>query len=392
VILTWNGDEIFTSADIWALRVDGTGAVASGWPPGGVLVCGESDRQLLPDIVGDGSGGSIIAWTDARGAIPQVYAQSLSGNGAPQWSADGIPLGPGGGAQYFQQLVSDGAEGAIANWIDARGPAWGVRGQRVNTLGALEWGAGGLDVGGSGGPSPDPIVFGAVASGNQFAPVFASDGFGGAFVAWQEAATPFEFEIRAQKITNGGLLAWSGGVTGTLASLVSASASPGLARLEWWSASGTPARLDRARHSGEWSAVATIHPDGGGRYVFEDHDVAPGGRYGYRLALPTASGEAIAGEVWLTVPAQDALAFAGAFPNPATDDVSMAFTLRGSGRAALEIFDLGGRRLISRDLEKLGAGSHRLRVARAGELKPGVYLARVREGEESRLQRFAVIR
>lgn len=390
-ILTWTGDDVNTNADIWALRVDSTGSVAAGWPADGVTVCGAAGRQLDSDITGDGLGGCLIAWTDARGAVPQAYAQAVSGGGALLWAQDGIPLGPGSGAQYLQQVVADGSGGAIASWMDARGPVWGPRAQRVSPLGALGWSADGIDVGGSGGPEPGGFPEGAVAAGNQFAPVIAPDGVGGAVVAWQEAATPFEHIVRAQKITAGGALAWVGGVTGTLASLVSASVSPEVARLEWWSASGWPAQVQRAQQAGNWRTRGAIRPDGQGRYVFEDRELVRGDRYGYRLALANASGETYAGEVWLTVPQADALALTGASPNPVTDDVWMAFTLRGVGGASLEVFDLGGRRVMSRAFS-LPAGAHRLRVARAGELHAGIYLARLREGGESRLRRFVVIR
>jgi hypothetical protein len=50
VLLTWSGDAFYTSADIWALRVDDAGGVAAGWPANGVLVCAATGRQLYPDI------------------------------------------------------------------------------------------------------------------------------------------------------------------------------------------------------------------------------------------------------------------------------------------------------------------------------------------------------
>jgi hypothetical protein len=393
LLLAWTGDAFYTDADIWALRVDASGSAASGWPAAGVLVCGAAGRQLYPDVVGTGSGGSLLAWTDARGAVPQVYGQALDAAGAAQWTANGIPLGPGSGAQYLQQLVPDGAGGAIADWLDTRTGLWGLRAQRVDGSGVLLWDASGLDVV-TGGAAPvlSPAAPGATGSVNLSAPVMAPDLSGGACFAWQEPATPFEYLVRAQHVNGAGVVGWPGGATGTLASLVTAHATPGLARLEWWSGTGQSAKVLRAESPGDWTTVATISPPPDGRYSLEDRNVLPGHRYGYRLVFTGSAGDVVADEVWLDVPAVGALEFAGASPNPATGPIELAFALRGGRPATLELFDVGGRRVLARDLSPLGAGSHRLRIERTEVLSPGMYVARLTEGTATRSRRIALTR
>jgi hypothetical protein len=40
-----------------------------------------ANNQMFPAIVGDGTGGAIIAWDDSRNAVDNIYAQQISANG-----------------------------------------------------------------------------------------------------------------------------------------------------------------------------------------------------------------------------------------------------------------------------------------------------------------------
>ena len=173
-------------------------------------------------------------------------------------------------------------------------------------------------------------------------------------------------------------------------SLASADASPGSVRLRWWSAlrTGTVATLESRRAETVWTSVAEIASDGQGMFSYQDTNVVPGERVGYRLASrgtpwPTS-------EVWVTVPARPVLALAGGRPNPSSGPPRIVFTLGGADPARLELFDLGGRRLESLEVGALGAGEHSLPIGSG--LSPGVYVARLTQGGRALTARLAITR
>jgi hypothetical protein len=66
---------------VYAQRATRRGEIASGWPPGGVLLAPLSPRsQFGPTAVSDGAGGMIVAWEDSRDGRDRIYAQWVSGS------------------------------------------------------------------------------------------------------------------------------------------------------------------------------------------------------------------------------------------------------------------------------------------------------------------------
>ena len=120
-----------------------------------------------------------------------------------------------------------------------------------------------------------------------------------------------------------------------------------------------------------------------------DTEVAPGERYRYRLALPTATGTAHSDEVEVSVPGAAQLRFAGATPNPATDGVWVSFELPARGDVSVELYDVNGRR-VAGTASSEAAGMHRVRLVSAGELPAGLYFARFRAGGMTRGARVIV--
>ena len=82
----------------------------------------------------------------------------------------------------------------------------------------------------------------------------------------------------------------------------------------------------------------------------------------------------------------------GATPNPSRGSLQLDFSLRDGSAADLEVFDVGGRRVIDRRLEGLGPGWHSMSVDEAQSLKPGLYLIRLTQNQESRVTRAVVVR
>ncbi|TMQ71651.1 MAG: hypothetical protein E6K80_04965 [Candidatus Eisenbacteria bacterium] len=90
VLLAWR-DHRGATADIYAQRV--TNAGTASWATDGVAVCSAVGDQEPPATVPDGTGGMILAWGDGRlTGNSDVFAQRVNGSGAAQWAANGVSL------------------------------------------------------------------------------------------------------------------------------------------------------------------------------------------------------------------------------------------------------------------------------------------------------------
>jgi hypothetical protein len=79
-----------------------------------------------------------------------------------------------------------------------------------------------------------------------------------------------------------------------------------------------------------------------------------------------------------------ALELQGARPNPSAGEFSISFSLPDRSPAALELFDVSGRRVWGEDVSAMGPGRHTLRVTPSHALSPGLYLIRLAHGSETR--------
>jgi hypothetical protein len=179
----------------------------------------------------------------------------------------------------------------------------------------------------------------------------------------------------------------------TTLALLEASARPDRVRLAW-QANGAlaAARLYRRAPGCGWARYASLAPDPAGRLAFEDTNVRPGGRYGYRVGLDWDPVERIAGEAEVTVPLFG-FGLAGIRPAPVRDAAArVAFVLSGEGAARLQVFDVAGRVVSARALAGLGPGPHEVPLDAGPHLSPGIYLVRLSEGRRSATARAVVIR
>jgi hypothetical protein len=67
----------------------------------------------------------------------------------------------------------------------------------------------------------------------------------------------------------------------------------------------------------------------------------------------------------------------GARPNPATQDLVLAFSLATREPAKLELIDITGRRVHEQDLVGLGAGEHTLNLGATSRFRAGIYMVRI---------------
>ena len=88
----------------------------------------------------------------------------------------------------------------------------------------------------------------------------------------------------------------------------------------------------------------------------------------------------------------DGLILAGVRPNPSRSAFSVVFTLSEASPARIELLDLAGRRLLTRDLAGLGPGSHVVGLPETRTLPAGVYLVRLSQGRRSVTTRAVVVR
>ena len=170
-------------------------------------------------------------------------------------------------------------------------------------------------------------------------------------------------------------------------------AEPGRAHLEWETSqpNGFAATVMRAPADGRWFPLGTVSPGSGGRIVYVDTTVPEGGRYGYRLDVHTEEGIVQAGEVWLDIPNGLRLLLSDVQPNPARGDLVVSFSLADSRSATLELLTVDGRRVLTRLLHSLPAGSHAITWEKQRALPSGVYILRLAQGSRSASKKIVLL-
>jgi hypothetical protein len=307
-------------------------------------------------------------WTDYRNGDLELFAQHVlpTGDNAPGWPVNGLPVVTGDRGQYFPQIVADGHGGFYASYeFDSQSPH--VHVQHIGPDGQAREGWG-----------PEGVSAAAIPGSVTGETAVCTDGAGGVIVVWLSVGG----NLFAQRMTSDLPVAVE-------LSLVSAAATSEGVRLEWRAPAGgiASASLERRSASEAWARIAHLVPDGEQRFRHEDGDVTPGERYAYRLVHAGGT----TSEAWVEVPRAAVFALAGARPNPApSSDLRVAFSLASAGAAELSLYDVSGRRVASRAVGSLGAGSHVVRLAEGERLEPGLYWLRLAQGAERRTARVVV--
>ena len=102
-------------------HVDASGQLVPGWPADGLLVgTGFWDQQSAA-LISDGEGGAFLAFLDNSVDYGDLYLQRITAAGAiaPGWPAGGVPVGVGSREQFAPELASDGAGGVWVSWQDS---------------------------------------------------------------------------------------------------------------------------------------------------------------------------------------------------------------------------------------------------------------------------------
>jgi hypothetical protein len=80
-------------------------------------------------------------------------------------------------------------------------------------------------------------------------------------------------------------------------------------------------------------------------------------------------------------------------PNPTRSGaLTVRFALSGGTAASLELLDMAGRRIASREADSFDLGQHSLDLGAGHRLAPGLYLVRLRQGTDVRVTRAVVLK
>lgn len=363
----------FAEQDLYLQRVLANGHIAPGWPPDGVPATALPGVSVQSQgIAEDTRGGVFVTWHDSRAGFPQVFGLHLGPDGQryPGWPTGGLRLSSRSTFQFGVSAEPDRMGGAFLIWAELTALGRRVYVKRVQDDGSAApgWPADGLLV--------------SSAGGGQDEASLVADGIGGVIVGWgdtRDYAVTFT-DIYAQRFSGGGVVA-------TQVSVASTEADVNEVRVRWHVSGESRASAERREGDGDWLRRAELTADGTGYMSLVDRDVVPGTRYDYRLSF---AGGTHGGETSITIPALR-LALEGARPNPAVGAVMLVFTLPDVSPARLELFDLSGRRLASREVGARGAGRHVERFD-GSTLAPGLYWASLTHGGRTLRARIAVTR
>ena len=170
----------------------------AAWPGVGenLAVCDDPSDQYIPQIVTDGNDGCIIIWYDARNGMDHinVYGQRVSADGDELWTQGGLQLTDTPSYTWVSYLFmcSDDAGGAYFAWQDPREGDHNIYVQRIDSTGAPYWAANGIQLSST---NQDDFINGIIP-----------DGSGGCIVAWNEWTT--HEAIQYQRLNAAGDKLW----------------------------------------------------------------------------------------------------------------------------------------------------------------------------------------
>src|SRR5262249_30656692 len=127
--------------------------------------------QYYPQLMSDGAGGAVIVWQDNRSGVDyDIYAQHIGPDGTLLWATDGLPVCYATGNQYNPQISGDGLGGCVMTWQDKRTGEYDTYAQRIDAGGSFVWQPNGTRVSGAVNDQTDPKV--------------VADNSGGAIIEW----------------------------------------------------------------------------------------------------------------------------------------------------------------------------------------------------------------
>jgi hypothetical protein len=381
-IVSWADRRNSVDFDMYAQRLDASGAPL--WAANGAVVSQTGGNQMNGRLVPSFSGGALVAWIDYRGAAADVYAQRLDASGAPVWTANGVAVCAAANAQTNVQLVSDGKNGAIAAWDDARAGAsdHNIYAQRIDRLGAVRWTADGIVV--------------CAAANNQTGPAIAPDGVGGAYVAWADARSAGDTDLYAQRIDAAGHT-----VVATLLRSFEASPVGAGVEIDWTLSQADPGiEFVVLRADGPGGAFHELDSQrvtrSGLSFCYVDGSCEGGGVYRYRVDLLNAGARSVLFE---TGPVQASRARAALYqnvPNPFNPSTTIGYFVPERCELTIAVYDARGSLVRALFVGERSKGSYTAswdgRDTGGRPASSGVYYCRLRAGKETLTRTMILLR
>lgn len=375
-IIAWQDNRNFYN--IYAQRIDAGGNVK--WTANGIVVCDAAEWQGDVRMVPDGEGGAIMAWWDNRDGNGDIYAQRVDSLGNSLWAEDGVAVCVDTGGQEYMTLTSDEAGGCIVTWTDMRGVDYDIYAQRIDAGGNAMWAENGIVV--------------CDYTSYQMYPNICPDGAHGAYIGWEDDRNGADTDIYVNSVNFSG-----NQKVATLLSSSSVSISSGIVTLSWsLTDEGREAGFEILRsESGNGGFLTIEEPvieSDGSSFRFVDETCEPGKSYVYMVEFSDTEGSGVLFVTDpVTIPASRA-ALSQNYPNPFNPSTTIRYYVPERGRVRLDIYDTGGRHVVSLldRVEDAGPGSvswNGLNGA-GGSAASGVYFCRLQFGKE-RIERKMIL-
>ncbi len=145
---------------ICAMHIRADGSPDPDWEEGGLRFSSANARAGNPQVVSDGEGGAFLMWQESTPMRETVVAQHLGSGGELLWN-NGQPtlLIETPTQNHHYELIADGAGGAIIAWTDMRNYQRNLRDvyvQRIDSEGRSLWRAGGSPIANTGDYEQNP--------------------------------------------------------------------------------------------------------------------------------------------------------------------------------------------------------------------------------------------
>ncbi|HEY6953365.1 MAG TPA: T9SS type A sorting domain-containing protein [Bacteroidota bacterium] len=366
--ITWSC-YVSTYEYVFVQKVDSSGTAK--WSSNGFGVNAGNPYGIYPVATGDGTGGAIVAWTDTRNGNYDIYAQRVD-TATSQWTANGVPICTLTSSQSLPFIVGDGSGGAIIAWIDNRnGSGNDVYAQRVNASGVVQWRTNGVAIcTAAGDPQPAGILSdgsgGAILSWVDYRNatdhnIYAAGVSAGGLLPVE--ATNLAANSTAESVT----LTWK---TQTEADNAGFNVLRRGRDEAAFALRGSFADDARLRGAGTSSTPRT--------YTFTDNTVIFGMSYVYKIQSVSSNNTI---NDWsaidVTVGTPDHFALSQNYPNPFNPTTTIRFSIAKFSIVNLEIYDLLGREVATLANGEMPAGVHEVTFD-ASRLASGIYFYKLR--------------